>query len=106
MSLPVLDKKITCTRHFLTEDGTHVFYEYEGNFTAAKNDDFGDKLHEWFMNEHNNPLVPLFVSRTYANTSDRWKNVKVEETKNDATVILTANGVDEIVTFANKVVFL
>lgn len=106
MSVAITESKtVACVRHHLTSDGTHVFYEYEGNFTPAKSNDFGDKLHKWFTTEHGNPLVSRFIARTYASTSDRWKNVGVE-TLNDETVALTANGVDENVVYARKVVFL
>ena len=92
------------TRHYLSADGTHVFYAYNGNFTTAKSDDFGDKLLAWMR--PNNPIVSRFVARTHAGTSDRWKNVEVEVPMFNQVAIISADGVEEIVVFKNKVVFL
>jgi hypothetical protein len=92
------------TRHLVDEDGTHFLFPYEGNFTESKSDMFGDNLLYWRDSQFK-PMDSRWIARTYASTSDRWKNMKLIAVDED-TVLLTADGVKDITLTRGKAIFL
>lgn len=94
---------LSLTRHFVSDNNTHFFFPYDGNFTEKKSDLFGDKLLSWF-DTHSSILTTRWITRTYASTSDRWKNVKCVALDED-TVQITADGVEPFTIPFNKAVF-